>query len=96
MSSRFDSVTLPELAAHFHFSEGYLSRYIRRETGEPFNVLLRRMRMSHAAVMLNNSDFSIEEIAHAVGYSDISRFYRNFRDRYRMTPAQFRALNEIM
>lgn len=90
MNDHKQTVTLPELAARFHFSEGYLSRYIRRETGEPFNVLLREMRIEQAAVMLRNSNVSVEEVSGAVGYSDISRFYRNFRERYGMTPAQFR------
>ena len=84
------TVTLPRLAERFHFSEGYLSRRIRQETGQPFNVLLREMRIGQAAVMLCNSNVPIEEICCAVGYGDVSRFYRNFRERYGMTPAQFR------
>ena len=95
MSDHKETVTLPELAARFCFSEGYLSRYLRQKTGEPFNVLLKEMRIEQAAVMLQNFDFSIEEVCCAVGYSDISRFYRNFKEHYGMTPAQFRQINII-
>ncbi len=51
--------------------------------------------IEQAAVMLQNSRFSIEEVCSAVGYSDISRFYRNFKEQYGMTSAQFRQINVI-
>lgn len=95
MNDHKQTVTLPELAQDFYLSEGYLSRYLKRETGKPFNVLLRQIRIEHAAAMLQNSDCSIEEVCGAVGYSDISRFYRNFKAQYGMTPAQFRRINLI-
>lgn len=95
MNDHKQTVTLPMLAERFHLSEGYLSRYLRRETGEPFNVLLKEMRIEQAAVMLQNSDFSIEEVCSAVGYTDLSRFYRNFKEQYGMTPAQIRRISVI-
>ena len=86
----YATVTLPELARCFGRSEGYLSRYIRRETGKTFRFLLKEFRMKQAVQMLENSSCSIEEVAAAVGYADISCFYRNFRERYSMTPMQYR------
>ena len=67
--------TLPELAKRFGRSEGYLSRYIRRETGKTFRFLLKEFRMKQAVQMIENSSCSIEEVAAAVGYADISCFY---------------------
>ena len=87
-------ITLPALAEHFHLSEGYLSRYIRRETGVTFYVLLKRIRMQAGAQMLIHSECSIEEIVDAVGYSDVSRFYRNFKEIYGLTPYQYRLKNQ--
>lgn len=95
MSEHRRTVTLPELSLEFHFSEGYLSRYLKNQTGEPFNILLKEMRMEQAAVMLQNSNVSVEEVCGAVGYSDVSRFYRNFKERYGMTPAQFRRAGSV-
>lgn len=86
----YTTVTLPELAGHFGKSEGYLSRYIRRETGKTFRFLLKEFRMKQAVQMIENSSCSIEEVAAAVGYADISCFYRNFRERFSMTPMQYR------
>lgn len=86
----FTALTLPQLAAHFGKSEGYMSRYIRRETGKTFRFLVKELRMRQAVQMLENSSCSMEEIAAAVGYSEISCFYRNFRAMYGVTPMQYR------
>lgn len=86
----YTTVTLPELARHFGKSEGYLSRYIRRETGKTFRFLLKEFRMKQAVQMIENSTCSIEEVAAAVGYADISCFYRNFKESFSMTPMQYR------
>ena len=83
-------ITLPELAEHFHLSQGYLSRYIKRETGTTFIALLKKFRLQQAVKMLANSNCAIEEIIEAVGYTDTSRFYRNFKEMYGMTPMQYR------
>jgi len=90
MKENKDWITLSALAKHFKLSEGYLSRYIRTETGYTFSYLLRDLRMKQAAEMLKNSTCSIETIIEAVGYTDNSRFYRNFKDIYGMTPTTYR------
>lgn len=86
----YSTVTLSSMARHFGRSEGYLSRYIRRETGRTFRFLLKDFRMKRAAEMIENSSCSIEEVAAGVGYADISCFYRNFKDSFGMTPMQYR------
>lgn len=86
----YTTVTMASLAAHFGRSEGYLSRYIRRETGRTFRYLLKEFRMKQAAQMIENSSCSMEQVSAAVGYADISCFYRNFRERFGMTPMQYR------
>jgi transcriptional regulator GlxA family with amidase domain len=48
------------------------------------------MRLRTAAEMLRTSNLSIEEIISAVGYLESSRFYKNFRDVYKTTPARYR------
>lgn len=87
---KYVSVTLPELAEHFGKSEGYMSRYIRRETGKTFRELLKELRIRQAAQMLENSSCRMEEVSAAVGYAEISCFYRNFREIYGVTPMQYR------
>src|SRR5699024_7398550 len=84
------TVTLQSTADYFKLSEGYLSRYVKRETGYSFSALLRDLKMREAANLLRTSRLSVEEIIDRVGYSDISNFYRNFKKIYQMTPAEYR------
>ncbi len=86
----YATATLSGMAQDFGKSEGYLSRSIRMETGKTFRFLLKEFRMKRAAEMIENSSCSIEEVAAAVGYADISCFYRNFKETYSMTPMQYR------
>ena len=81
---------LPDLCEEFHLSSGYLSRYIRKETGRTFSEILCELRLRQAAHMLVSTDFSIDMIVGAVGYTDKSRFYRNFTRAYGITPLRYR------
>ncbi len=83
-------ITLPKLACQFKLSEGYLSRFIKRETGFTFREFLKNLRIHKAADLLANSNCTIEDIAYIVGYSDISRFYRNFKEYFHVTPLIYR------
>lgn len=93
MKRHLDTVSLAKLAEEFYVSEGYLSRYIRRETGHTFSQLLLRMRMTVAADLLRNTDCSLETIVSRIGYRDQSIFFRNFRAFYGMPPMAYRKMN---
>lgn len=87
-----ETVTMVSLAEHFQKSEGFLSRYIKKETGKTFSQLLREFKLRKAADILKNSDCSIEAVAEAAGYTDLSSFYRSFKEMYGMPPAAYRVL----
>ena len=90
MRQNLERVTLASLAADFHVSEGYLSRYIKKETGDTFSRLLQKMRMKKAAELLENTECNIEKIVELTGYTDQSIFFRNFKAAYGMTPIVYR------
>lgn len=85
-------VTLSMVADQFQLSKGYLSRYIKSRTGYTFSALLQKLRLKEAAYLLVNSTLSVEEIVYKIGYTDISNFYRAFKETYQMTPGEFRNL----
>jgi AraC-like DNA-binding protein len=90
INENVSSITLPTLAGKFQFSNGYISRLLRKETGLSFNQLLMEARLRIAAEMLTNSNLNIGEIIDAVGYLEPSRFYKNFKKKYKMTPLSYR------
>lgn len=92
----YNTVTLSSLAEQFHRSEGYLSRYIRKETGYTLVQLLKRYRMKQAGIMLRETTLSVEQVMLEVGYTDISYFYKVFRQHFGMTPKKYRETQRIV
>jgi YesN/AraC family two-component response regulator len=67
-----------------------LSKLIKQSTGFTFQELLQRKRFQKAVMLLLDTDLSVEEIAEAVGYENLSYFYRQFKERYGRTPRKYR------
>ena len=93
---QYNTVTLSSLAEHFHKSESYLCRYIKQETGYFLTHLLKEFRIKQEALMLRDTNCSVEEIMLNVGYTDISYFYKTFKKYYKMTPVAFRKQGKII
>ncbi|TCM96337.1 AraC-like DNA-binding protein [Paenibacillus sp. BK033] len=81
---------LGELAAQARLSERQFSRLFRRQTGMSFVEYMQGIRMDAACKLLTSSRSSVEDIAGAVGYSDLKFFYRLFKKKTGVTPRQFR------
>ena len=67
-----------------------LSREIRRRTGKTYKELLQEKRMQQAVYMLTNSAVPVTDIIESVGYDNTSYFYRIFREKYGMSPKEYR------
>ena len=68
----------------------WLSREIRRRTGKTYKELLQEKRMQQAVYMLTNSAVPVTDIIESVGYDNTSYFYRIFREKYGMSPKEYR------
>ena len=58
--------------------------------GMSYSQLVLKLKMEHAAQLLKQQGISIAAISAAVGYADVSSFYRAFTNYYHMTPQEFR------
>lgn len=84
------STTLAETAAHFNYTPSYLCRLVKKETGLTFTDILHNARMKRAMKLLYSQNWSIDGIAIHVGYSSLSTFYRQFKKRMGISPAECR------
>ncbi len=91
IDEHYRDASLKELAAELKFDIYWLSREIKRQTGRTYKELLQEKRMQQAAYMLTNSRMSVSEIISSVGYDNTSYFYRKFRERYGVSPKEYRA-----
>ena len=85
-----ETVTLEELARVFSFSPSYLSRAIKEGCGMNFLDLLRECRLEKAAALLTATDHPIEQIAELVGYSSAASVYQGVREKFGMSPTEYR------
>ncbi len=86
----YKECTLAGVAKRFGYSTNYLGNLLKAKTGETFSQIKLGQQMSEAAWLLLNTDRSIEAVAHKVGITNMSYFYRKFQGFYGMTPRAYR------
>jgi len=74
----------------FSILEPKVYKIIRNQTGMSFNEYLSMLRTSKAAGLLYSTHLSLTDIAAQCGYRVASTFYRQFNDRYGVSPGQYR------
>ena len=95
INDHYKNGTLSELASQMGYDVYWLSREIRRRTGKTYKELLQEKRMQQAVYLLTNSQIPVTDIIESIGYDNTSYFYRKFRERYGMSPKEYRkALQE--
>ena len=74
-----------------YLSTSYFSRLFRDETGCSIIQMLQKYRMDAARELLENTVYTIEEVASRVGYFDLKHFYRIFHRHNGCTPGEYRS-----
>ena len=90
IQSDYRNANLTKIAEDTHQSITVLSKLVKQKTGYNFQELLQRKRFQMAVHLLLDTDLSIEDIALGVGYENLSYFFRQFKNRYGMTPRKYR------
>ena len=90
IATEYPTASLARLAKKMHLSEEHLCRKISHTYKKNFKKLLLERRLLAAEKLLSQTDKNVEEIATAVGYDNISYFYRCFYAKHRQTPKQYR------
>ena len=89
---RREGLTLAGLAKSLDLGEAALRQLINQELGyRNFNDFLHHYRLREAAERLIREDLPILTIALESGYGSIGPFNRAFRQRFGMTPTEYRA-----
>jgi len=78
------------IADQIGVSPDYLSRIFTKATGKSINKYIADVRMNQAEIMLRNPSISIYDILVHCGYNSESWFYKQFKQKYGVTPLEFR------
>ncbi len=90
-----EGISLNSLAEKYHFSVGYLSRMIKKETGYSFSEILNSIRLTAAVELLADETIKISHIGDRVGFSDQKYFSQVFKKTFGMSPGEYRKQKEI-
>ena len=84
-----ERVTIEELSRKFHINPTTLKRAFKDEYGSSIAAHTKEHRMERAEVLLREGK-SVGEVARAVGFDSASRFTSAFKDKYGVTPAEYK------
>ena len=94
----FDNLTrnirMSEAAKMAHMSEPTFSKYFKKASGLTFSEMVRKMRISHACRLLEDTNETISSICAASGYTNLANFNRQFLAEMNMTPSAYRNLDD--
>lgn len=85
-----EPLTLRELAERFKYSEPYLSRKFRTETGRSFKEYVRHQRLDQAKALLSDSALEIRDISDRLHFCSPSYFSEQFKAEFGVSPTQWR------
>jgi AraC family transcriptional regulator, transcriptional activator FtrA len=81
---------LEDVAARAHMSSRTLVRRFRAETGESLSEWIARRRVERARALLEDSDMSVTQVAHAAGFGSTESLRRQFFVHTRTSPRSYR------
>jgi AraC-like DNA-binding protein/AmiR/NasT family two-component response regulator len=67
----------------------HLSRKLMFLTGQSSNEFIRRMRLQRAADLLNKQTGKVKEVAHQVGFNNLSYFAKCFKELHKYSPSDY-------
>lgn len=85
--------TVKYLADHVHLSASYLSDLLKKETGMNAQDQIHYYLIEQAKNTLLNSDNSVSEIAHSLGFDYPQYFSKLFKQKTGKSPKEYRNLN---
>ncbi|MBQ8249037.1 MAG: helix-turn-helix transcriptional regulator, partial [Clostridia bacterium] len=90
--SRSD-MTANECAEKLNISRRQLDRIMYKLYGASFSENLKNTRLEKAVYLLKYSDETLIEISKECGFASYSAFYSSFKQKYQISPTEFRKTN---
>ena len=89
-------ISMDELARKCDMSYYAFSRFFKQMTGKSFTEHFLDTRLSYAQKQLLSNDASVSEIAAMCGFEYVSYFIKRFKQKYGVTPLEYRKMYREM
>lgn len=87
------SLSIEKLASKYGYNPAYFSRLFKNLTGKTFTEYISLCRIQYACNLLARSELPIEKIMNESGFSNRTKFFRDFSKITGMTPLKYRKEN---
>jgi AraC-like DNA-binding protein len=91
--SELVDLNLGDVAKHLCCCERHASRLFHDVCGCSFRKYVSELRLKRACHLLSHRDYKIIDVALESGHSSLALFNYNFKNRFRMTPTEWRLRN---
>lgn len=88
-------ISLEDIAKDMNLNKFYVSHLIKERTGSNYKDLLRIFRVENAKRMLVLTNNNISKIAEENGFSNSGSFINQFKEKYFLTPKEYREKYKI-
>lgn len=86
-----EELTVEAVTKELGYTRQYVSGRFHRITGRLLSHFLKEKRLSKAARLLKGGNMRVSQIARRCGFDSENYFRQQFRERFGMSPRQFRA-----
>ncbi len=93
LAENHTTVTLSSFCKYFSRSKSYVSHTFKNTFGVSFSAYCNDLKLNDAKNLLLITDTSITDIAMNTGFNDVSYFVRLFKEKYKLSPLQYRKKN---
>ncbi len=87
-----NDISLKELADMMCVSPSYFSTLFKNTTGENYKSFLINIRLEEAIKLVLSTDLKTYQLAERVGYNNVRRFVDAFKNKYGVSPTEYRKL----
>lgn len=91
----YRDISVKELADHVSFSTSYFFKIFKKAANTTPAEYLISVRLSHAKLLLWESDLTVAQISEACGFHDASYFSYYFKKSFGITPSDYRLQKEV-
>lgn len=89
-----NELLMRDIANVCHFSEYYFMKFFKRHLGVTCTEYINAYRLHVASNLLNTTDTPITEISFETGFNSVSYFSKLFKEKFKVTPKEFKNLNK--
>ena len=88
-----EDISLQDLAVYCCISPFHFLRVFKRLTTYTPHQYLQQLRLKHGEILLKNGVVPVTELAYECGFSSVGYFATAFRNKYRVSPSQYRKMH---